>query len=357
MARILRNTVLASGVLLAAVLLVYLLTPSSFEFQRDSDEPPEVDRRATYLKGHLTCVFSLAFSPDGRILASGSGIDNTVRLWDVHAAKELVSWPTEADTYGLTFDSAGAHLVAACYNATVREWNVVERLLKSELRIKVRTGVAGIALSSDDSRLAVAGGSSNSEVLIFDWRTKQQLGSLPGHPGGVDVVAYSPDGRRLSSAGTDRTSRVWDTASGLELQAFRRENRTVNAIRYLPDGKAAIIGGSTLTVQDAATGEEQAIALPNGKSVTALDVSPDGQFLAWLSGGEPKRSGMLYLWNLDKGQLELSWAPHGSNGTALAYSPQGDYIATGCINSGTIKLWNLKKLLESARAEKQETSR
>ncbi len=179
---------------------------------------------------HNSSVNAVAFSPDGRKVATAS-YDNTARLWDVETEKQIQRLEHDGSVYGVAFSPDGKKLATASSGSSARLWDV--RTGKQLQRLEHNNSVNAVAFSPDGQKLATA--SSDSSARLWDVRTGKQLQRLE-HDRSVNAVAFSPDGQKLATASHDRTARLWDVGTGKQLQRLEHD-RSVNAVAFSPDGQ------------------------------------------------------------------------------------------------------------------------
>ncbi|MBD2568630.1 protein kinase domain-containing protein [Anabaena lutea] len=289
------------------------------------------------LSGHSRWVGSVAYSPDGQTLASGSR-DTTIKLWDVKTGNLLQTLTGHSYTvWSVAYSPNGQTLASGSSDKTIKLWNVNTGKLLQTL-----TGhsdeVYSVAYSPDGQTLAT--GSNDNTIKLWDVKTGNLLQTLTGHSYTVYSVAYSPDGQTLASGSRDKTIKLWDVKTGNLLQTLTGHSNTVYSVEYSPDGQTLATGSydHTIKLWNVKTGNLLQTLAGHSNSVWSVEYSPDGQTLA--SGSQ---DGTIKLWNVKTGNLLQTLTGHSSSvwSVALAYSPDGKTLASGSWDR-TIKIWRLK---------------
>ena len=296
------------------------------------------------LVGHAGHVSSVAFSPDGQRLASGSH-DQTVRIWDCATGKELFALNGHAGlVWSVAFSPDGQRLASGSHDQTVKIWDSATG--KELFALKGHAGaVRSVAFSPDGQRLA--SGSQDQTVKIWDCVTRKKLFALKGHAGQVTSVAFSADGQRLASAGFDQTVKIWDSATGKELFALKGRI----SVAFSPDGQRLASGSDDQTVKiwDSVTGEELATLKGHADGVYSVAFSPDGQRLA--SGS---RDQSVRIWDSATGKELFALKGHAGEVYSVAFSPDGQRLASGGWDQ-MVRIWDIATGKEEQFALKGHT--
>jgi uncharacterized protein YjiK len=202
-----------------------------------------------YMRGHTAEVWSVAFSPDGKTLASG-GEDNTIILWDV-ATRQRLGQPLTGHTasvFSVAFSPDGKTLASGSADRTIILWDVATRQRLGQPLTGHTGPVFSVAFSPDGKTLA--SGSADRTIILWDVATRQRLGQpLTGHTAGVWSVAFSPDGKTLASGSWDDTIILWDAATRQRLgQPLTGHTADVWGVAFSPEGKTLASGSDDNTI-------------------------------------------------------------------------------------------------------------
>jgi WD40 repeat protein len=278
-------------------------------------------------------VYCVAFSPDGRILASGTA-SGVVRLEDAATRKVRRTLRGHAGRVrSLAFAPDGRALASGGVDATVRLWDV--RTGAAQAVLQGHTNLVNSVAFSDDGA-TLASGSLDGTVKLWEAATGRELATLKGHSDWVLSVAFAPGGKVLASAGRDSAVRLWDVAERKET-ALLRQPRPVEAITFTPDGRTLLAGtwDSKVHVWDVKTRATHPLAV--GPWIASLAVSPDGKVLAvgsWFG---------TRLWDLAAEKEVAVLDGHTGAVPGLAFSPDGKRLVTGGAD-GTVRRLGLDPL-------------
>jgi WD40 repeat protein len=331
------------------------------------------------LKGHTETLYAVSFSPDGKLIATGS-FDKTIKLWDL-SGKEIRTYNGPAGhqnlVLSLAFSRNGQMLASGSSDNTAKIWDVP---VSSPLREFAFTAPVGaIALSPDGTKLA--GGGSDGSIKIWNTADGKPMQTITGHAGAVNDLVYSVNNQLLASAGADQTLRFWNAGDGKPIASVLAHSAPVTGVAIHPNNTQAYSVGADGTLKfwqlpiagsrtlppfaDAVT---QIAETPNGAqilsasadknvrifnfadgqqvrqfagaagSVTSAAMAPNGALVA---GGTADNR--ILIWNAADGKLLHQWLGQGGPVTSVAFHPQNTQLLSAG-KDGAIKLWTMPPL-------------
>jgi eukaryotic-like serine/threonine-protein kinase len=324
----------------------------------DVEKAREQVRRGEVVQPHLqwehaSRVWSVAFSPDGRRLASAGGMEpertGEVNIWDMTTGQKVFPTKTfDTAARSVQFSPDGRRLATAC-GELVQVWDA-QTGREEQFPVPCRDpdgALEEVVFSPDGRRLAAVGGMvqvhPDREVKVWNATTAEAVFSLPGHVGGLRCVAFSPDGRRLVSAGVDQTVKVWDATTGDEVLTLRGHLDIVVSVAFSPDGfkLASSSADNTVRIWDATplerepTPEYRTLAGHAG-AVTDVAFHPKDRSTLVSAGTD----GTVREWDFRAGtELVHRRRTFGTGIKRVAYSPDGLRLAAGA-GMIPIRVWD-----------------
>ncbi|MFD6326429.1 AAA family ATPase [Streptomyces sp. NPDC058442] len=287
------------------------------------------------LDGHADTVRDIAWSADGRLLATASR-DGTARMYQAESGRQLCVLPCDgAMVESVSFSPDGSRLATAGRDQVVRVWDVA-----SGAPVRQLTGAGDIgrqvAWSPDGTRVAAT--FKDQVTRVWEADTGCLVQELRGHTGDVWGVAWAPDGSRLATASHDRTVIVWDAATGAATTTLTGHTEFVEGIAWSPDGECLATGSGdhTARIWDARTGALRLLLRGHTDYVWNPAFSPDGRLLA-----TPSSDRTVRIVRTEDAKEVAVLRGHTDTVWTVVWSPSGTRLATASTD-GTGRVWDLQ---------------
>lgn len=279
-------------------------------------------------------ILSVAFSPDGKLLATGDSNQN-INLWRVADGRSLAIYQGHTDwVWAVAFSPDGERLISGSDDRTVRLWDV-----KTQQCLHVFQGhtkqVWAVAFSPNGDM--IASGSDDRTIRLWNVKTRQCLYILQGHTNGVWTVAFSPDGRLLASGSEDQTIRLWDVETQQCLSVLQGHKSWVRSVAFSPNGETIASGSEDQTIRLWDVKTQQCLHVLQGHTswVRSVGFSPSGGTL--ISGSDDET---MKLWDVKTGEcLATLRAPRPYEGTnitgvtGLTHAQRASLMALGAVEN------------------------
>jgi WD40 repeat protein len=316
-------------------------------------------------------VLSVAISPDGQTLVSGSAdsqedkstegespsnasSESKIRVWNLRNGKPLFTLPTQYPVWSVVISPDSKTLVSSTANVSptaqlappadgsdrgsIQIWDLQTGDLLRTIPKSADDGMF-IAISPDGKTLASG---ANEAIKLWDLKTGELIRTLEPQSSGVNSVIFSQDGRVLASTGFDGKIKVWNPRTGELIRTLEGQSGSISSLAISPDGQTLVSGvtnggSGSISTWDLRTGELINTFTPLD-TVASLAISPDGKTLA--SGSWDSKTGTIRIWNLETGRLLRNMRAHISVVDSLTFSPDGKTLASGSLDQ-SIKVWRV----------------
>ncbi|MCH9739822.1 MAG: AAA family ATPase [Epsilonproteobacteria bacterium] len=327
---------------LESILLLFLLF-NTFLFASvaqpllvEGGESFEEIEKFTIGSGHNNVVRSVAFSPDGKTIISGSH-DRSIKLWDVQKKELLHTFEGHSQiVISVAFSPDGKTIISGSSDNSIKLWDVQKKELLYTFEGHGST-VSSVAFSPDGK--TILSGSLDNSVKLWDVEKKVLLHSFEGHSNSVTSVAFPPDGKTILSGSSDNSVKLWDVQKRALIHTFEGHSSDVTSVAFSPDGKTILSGSWDKSVKFWDVQKRALIHTfeGHGSYVYSVAFSFDGKTI--LSGSGDKS---VKLWNVEKRELLYSFKEYSDYVYSVAFSPDGKRILSGS-SDNSVKLWDVQK--------------
>ena len=285
------------------------------------------------LTGHSDSINSAVFTPDGRRIVTAS-TDGTAKVWDADTGRDLLTFNGHGGSvHSVSCSPDGQQVVTANSDRTAKVWDLASG--HELIVLKGHTAqVVAVAFSPDGRRVVT--GSEDDTAVVWDVVSAQPLLALKGHTDAVCSVAFSSDGTQIVTGGYDGTARIWDATTGRQRSVLTGHSDRIRCARFSADGRRAVTGSDdqTAKVWDTTTGQELFSLKGHLEVIWSVAFSPNSQDIATVSGDETAK-----IWSATGEQEYLTFRQHSDRVRSAAFSPDGRRIVTGS-DDKRAEVWN-----------------
>ncbi|MCP4109878.1 MAG: AAA family ATPase [Desulfobacteraceae bacterium] len=284
------------------------------------------------LKHHSDFINSVVYSPDGKQIASGSR-DSKIILWETDTGKIIRTFnnsPYQVNSIGFSPD--GKRIVSGDWNNTVKLWDTetgkIIRTLKGHLN-----PIFSVSFSSDGA--LIASGSMDKTLKIWEAETGKLKCTLNEHSGSVLSVNFIPNGEMIVSGSKDNTIKLWNSGQSKPIRTLPCHLASISSVSFSPNGKMIVFGCQDNSLK-LWTGKLIRTLTGHFDSVSSVSFSPDGK---WIVSGSNDKT--IRLWDTETDENIFKLDDHSDSVSSVSFSPDGKWIASGSMDK-TVKIWNME---------------
>ncbi|RCJ27958.1 hypothetical protein A6770_24725 [Nostoc minutum NIES-26] len=285
-------------------------------------------------KGHTNWVLSLAFNYDGSTLVSGS-TDHTVKLWNTSTGECLQTLTGhEHEVWSVAFSPDGQTVVSGSDDQTMKLWSVLTGQCLRTFRGHT-SWVLSVAFSNDGQILV--SGSDDQTLKLWDINTGECLKTFRGHCDGIRSIAVSAGGKMLASGSDDQTLKLWDINTRECLTTFQGHSNEIYSVAFSPKGDLLASGSFDQTVKLWSVSTYECLKTFHGHSSWVFSVAFNSQGDFLVSGSYDQT---VRLWSVYSGQCLKTFQGYTNQVLSIAFSPNGQTLASGSHDS-SVRLWDV----------------